>query len=105
MSLGALAAALLWGLSSVIGVVQTRIYAEMSAMFPEKSGGIPIYAHQGWKRYSTLVGPVATFGYWAGWSFGLATSGLIVGQLIQAEWFPHTTFTFWDVPSTRVSLC
>ena len=37
-------------------------------MFPHKSGGVAIYANEGWRKYSTLVGPVATFGYWIGWS-------------------------------------
>ena len=37
-------------------------------MFPDKSGGVAIYANEGWRKYTTLVGPVATFGYWIGWS-------------------------------------
>ena len=37
-------------------------------MFPYKSGGIALYAHEAWRKYLTLIGPLATFGYWIGWS-------------------------------------
>ena len=47
---------------------RTGVYSELAAMFPDKSGGIAIYAHEGWRKYSTLVGPVATLGYWFAWS-------------------------------------
>ena len=96
VALGAWAAVLLWAISVLIGGAQTRIFSEMSAMFPEKSGGLALYANQGWRRYSTLVGPIATFGYWFGWSVALAVVGLVIGELIQAQWFPHATWSFWD---------
>ena len=35
----------------------------------------------------TIIGPLATFGYWIGWSVVLAVNGLVAGTLIQAEWF------------------
>jgi amino acid transporter len=62
-------------------------------MFPHKSGGIALYAHEGWKKYFSLVGPIATFGYWFGWSAVLSIFGLIIGNLIQAQWFPDTTWS------------
>ena len=56
-------------------------------MFPGRSGGISLYANEGWRKYTTLVGPVATFGYWIGWSVVLALFGNVIGSLIQAQWF------------------
>ena len=56
-------------------------------MFPEKSGGIALYAHEAWRKYTTLVGPIATFGYWIGWSVVLSVNGLFVGSIIQSTWF------------------
>ena len=56
-------------------------------MFPNKSGGIALYAHEAWRKYLIFVGPVATFGYWIGWSVVLSINGLVAGTLIQAEWF------------------
>ena len=57
-------------------------------MFPHKSGGVAIYANEGWRKYTTLIGPVATFGYWIGWSVVLSFLGLFTGYIIQTAWFP-----------------
>jgi amino acid transporter len=86
--LGGWGAALLWGISAVCAVLLNTIYSELAAMFPEKSGGIALYAHEAWRRYTTLVGPIATFGYWIGWSVVLSVNGLFAGQIIQGAWFP-----------------
>ena len=59
-------------------------------MFPNKSGGIALYAHEAWRKYLTLIGPLATFGYWIGWSVVLSINGFVAGSLIQAEWFSRT---------------
>lgn len=94
--LGAWSAMLLWGVACVIAIAQNFIFAELAAMFPDKPGGIALYAHEGWRRYFSPVGAVAAVGYWAGWSFGLAVYGLIIGQLLAAQFFPHSTWTVWD---------
>jgi len=86
--LGGWGAAILWGISAACAVLINTIYAELAAMFPEKSGGLSLYAHEAWRKYTTLVGPVATFGYWIGWSVVLSTSGLFIGSLIGGTWFP-----------------
>lgn len=93
-ALGGWAAMFLWTVSMVIGVLSNWIYSEQAAMFPDKPGGIALYAHEGWRRYFSLVGPVATFGYWFAWSSVLALFGIVIGFLIQAEWFPGETWTF-----------
>jgi amino acid transporter len=95
-SLGAWHAVLLWGVSAAIAVVANLAYAELAAMFPEKPGGIALYAAEGWRRYLTLAGPVASFGYWFAWSSSMAVYAGIVGDLVQAEWFPGETWT-WDL--------
>ncbi len=87
-ALGVWGAMAFWGISMFLGVLQNWIYAETAAMFPEKPGGIALYAHEGWRRYFTLVGPVATFGYWFAWSSVLALFGVLTGTLIRAQWFP-----------------
>ena len=85
--LGGWGAALLWGISAIVAVFINTIYSELAAMFPEKSGGLALYAHEAWRKYTTLVGPIATFGYWIGWSVVLSTSGLFIGSVIQGAWF------------------
>jgi amino acid transporter len=91
--LGTTGAVVLWTISVCLGALQNNIYAELATMFPNKSGGISLFAHEAWRKYLTLIGPVATFGYWFAWSSVLAINGLIVGTLIQAEWFSDTTWT------------
>ena len=95
-SLGGWGAMLLWGVSMFLGTLQNWIYAETATMFPNKTGGIALYANEGWRRYFTLVGPVATFGYWFAWSTVLSIFGIVVGSLIQTQWFSHSTWTVWD---------
>ena len=86
--LGGWGAALLWAISAFVAVFINTIYSELAAMFPEKSGGLSLYAHEAWRKYTTLVGPIATFGYWIGWSVVLSFLGLFIGQLVQGAWFP-----------------
>lgn len=95
-ALGAWGAVLLWSISMIIGVGQNWIYAEMAAMFPDKPGGITMYAHEAWRKYFSPVGVVAAFGYWFAWSTVLSIFGLVVGALIQQQFFPHVTWHFFD---------
>ena len=93
---GVMGSVILWGISALIGMILTWIYIEPAMMFPNQSGGISLYANEAWRKYTTFVGPIATFGYWIGWSVVLAIFGKIIGDLIQARWFASTTFTVWD---------
>src|SRR5829696_4821320 len=61
-ALGTGGAFLLWSISICLGALQNNIHAELASMCPNKSGGVALYAHEAWRKYSTLVGPVATFG-------------------------------------------
>ena len=92
-ALGTGGAFLLWSISICLGALQNNIHAELASMFPNKSGGVALYAHEAWRKYLTLIGPVATFGYWIGWSVVLSINGLVAGTLIQAEWFSDTTWS------------
>ena len=87
-TIGAWGSVILWGISASVGLVQNFIYAETAAMFPDKPGGISLYAHEGWRSRFNLFGPIAAFGYWIGWSVVLSFVGNIVGALAVAEWFP-----------------
>lgn len=95
--LGGWGALLLWAFSVVVGALSNYIYSELAAMFPHLSGGLSVYAHEAWKKYFSLVGPVAAFGYWIGWSVVLSATGVIVGFLVQAQWYPSSaTSTAWN---------
>ncbi|MDT7661538.1 MAG: hypothetical protein QOD04_1094 [Pseudonocardiales bacterium] len=91
--LGTTGALVLWLVSVLLGSFQNNIYAELATMFPEKSGGIAVYAHEAWRKYFSPIGPLATFGYWFAWSTVLSISGLVCGTLIAAEFFPNATWS------------
>jgi amino acid transporter len=92
-ALGTGGACALWTISILLGAMQNNIHAELACMFPNKSGGIALYAHEAWRKYLTLIGPLATFGYWIGWSVVLSINGLVAGTLIHAEWFSSTDWS------------
>ena len=60
---------------------------------PGQAGRNRVYAHEGWRKYFSLIGPIATFGYWFAWSSVLAIFGTTIGYLVQAEWAAGETWT------------
>ncbi|MGH2802205.1 MAG: APC family permease [Thermoleophilaceae bacterium] len=90
--LGTTGAFVLWTISVLLGALQNNIYAELATMFKDKPGGIALFAHEAWRKYFSFVGPIATFGYWFAWSSVLAINGLVVGTLIQAEFFSDSAW-------------
>jgi amino acid transporter len=95
-ALGTWGAVALWAISAAVGMLQAWIYAETASMFPDKPGGISLYAHEGWRGRFSLVGPIGAYGYWIGWSVVLSIFGVLIGTLIQAQWFPNSTWSFYD---------
>ena len=93
---------MLWTISVSFGALQNNIYAELATMFPQKAGGIALYAHEAWRKYLSLRRP--------GGHLRLlvrvverpgdqrATS---IGTLVQAEWFSDTTWTQDGAASSR----
>lgn len=95
--IGALGALAVWLGSMLIAVLQNKVYTEPATMFPQHSGGISLYAFEGWRSRFSLAGPMSAIGYWAGWSSVLAIFGLTIGDLVQAQWFPRQTWSFAHV--------
>jgi len=95
-AVGAWGALFLWATASLIGGLQAWIYSETAAMFPDKPGGISLYAHEGWRGRFSLLGPIGAFGYWIGWSVVLSIFGKVIGDLVISKWFPATTWHFSD---------
>ena len=85
LTLGPVWASIIWFLSAVVGGLSAYIYAEPAAMFPDKSGGLSMFAKEGWRQHFSLAGPIATFGYWFAWSSVLAIYGGIIGTLLLSE--------------------
>ena len=95
--LGTWGAVLVTGIVATIALLQNVLWAEMAAMFPNKVGGITLFANEAWKRRFPPVGALSTFGYWCGWSLVLGVFGIGLGSLIQAQWFPTATWA-WHTP-------
>jgi amino acid transporter len=83
----------LWVATTVVAILLTRIYSEMAAMFPQKSGGIAMYAEEAWKRYASFVGPLATWGYWLAWTSSIAVFAGLIALLLQTEFAMGATWT------------
>lgn len=103
-AIGAWPAIMIGGGLAIIAVFQNRLFAEMAAMFPGKSGGVAMYATEAWKRYALPLGPVITMGYWFGWAMVLSLTGLTMGSLVQAQWFPEQTWTLFSTGPVDVGL-
>ncbi len=91
---------ILWAGSAAFGMLQAWIYSEPATMFGHKSGGISLYAHEGWRKYSTLVGPLSAFGYWIGWSVVLSIFGKVIGDLATSQWWPHSSISIGFLGNT-----
>lgn len=90
VKLGVIACIGVWMLSVTMGALQANIYAELALMFPHKSGSLPSWAQEAFKRYTPLVGPFAAWAYWLGWCVVLAINGLLAGEYLRAAAFPNT---------------
>lgn len=102
-SIGTWAVVMLMAISCTVGLLQNYVYAELAGMFPDKAGGVAMYAHEAWRRYFGPTGAIAAFGYWAGWSFGVAVMALGFGTLLHAEFFPDSAWTI-DLGAVDVGL-
>lgn len=103
-AIGAIPAALVCALLAVVALLQNKLFAEMAAMFPDKTGGVATFAIEGWKCYFAAIAPVAAFGYWCGWALVLSLIGLTIGSLIQGQWFPHATWVLFRVAGVDFGL-
>lgn len=96
-AIGAIPTAIICIVLSVVALLQNRLFSEMAAMFPDKTGGVATFAAEAWKRHFAPIGPLAAFGYWCGWALVLALAGLTIGSLVQAQWFPQSTWTLFSL--------
>lgn len=59
---------LVWGVSMVMGLIQSFTYAEIAGLFPNKSGGASIYGAAAWVRYAKVIAPLSVWCNWLAWS-------------------------------------
>ena len=103
-SIGAIAATvgtpsvLLWTVSVVFGLIQSVTYAEISGMYPHKSGGTSVYGAMAWMPYSRFIGPISVWCNWLAWTPVLAISaGLGGGYVLTALFPPDSVINTWSL--------
>lgn len=89
---------LLWTVSVVFGLIQSVTYAEISGMFPHKSGGTSVYGAMAWMPYSKFIGPISVWCNWLAWTPVLAISaGLGAGYLLTALFPADAAINTWEL--------
>lgn len=103
-ALGAWGALLVAGVMGLVALLSNFLFAEMATMFPEKPGSLSMYAREGMRRHFVPGGVLGAYGYWLGYSLAIGFNGLMIGQLIQAQWFADQTWTLGFVGGVQLSL-
>ena len=103
-SIGAVASAAgnisagVWIISMLIGFVQCFTYAEISGLFPKKSGGASVYGAIAWVPYGKMLGPISVWANWFSWSPVLAIgSGLAAGYVLNLLFPPDALIRTWQI--------
>ena len=102
-SIGAVAAVVgkvswvIWIASVLMGFIQSFTYAEITGLFPDKSGGASIYGAIAWFRYSKWLAPVSVWCNWFAWSPVQAIgSGLAAGYILNGLFAPDSVINTWQ---------
>src|SRR5882724_13701639 len=102
-SIGAVAATvgkptwIVFAASIAMGFIQSFTYAEISGLFPHKSGGASVYGAIAWVRYSKFVAPVSVWCNWIAWSPVLALgTSLAAGYALSAMFPADSVFNTWS---------
>ncbi len=103
-SIGAVASAAgnisagVWILSMLIGFIQCFTYAEISGLFPKKSGGASVYGAIAWVPYGKMLGPISVWANWFSWSPVLAIgSGLAAGYVLNLLFPADSLIRTWQI--------
>ncbi len=98
------------------GYIVCLLLAELSAMMPDRSGGLPSYAYPAfktrWPRFAEHVNGFTAWAYWLGW-FPVAPLNMILASLYIADRFNlssagfaplGTSITWWTLGISIVGL-
>ncbi|CAG9179718.1 APC family permease [Cupriavidus pinatubonensis] len=88
----------IWILAILVGFAQSFVYAEISGLYPHKSGGASVYGALGWVRYSKFVAPVSVWCNWIAWSPMLALgTSLAAGYMLSCLFPPDSVINSWQI--------
>jgi amino acid transporter len=90
-------------LITITGYLVCLMLAELSAMMPDRSGGLPSYAYPAfkvrWPRFAEHVNGFTAWAYWLGW-FPVAPLNMILASFYIAERFHLSTAGFSPLGTT-----
>src|SRR6202142_4231590 len=82
---------------TITGYAVCLLLAELSAMMPDRSGGLPSYAYPAfkvrWPRFAEHVNGFTAWAYWLGW-FPVAPLNMILASLYIADRFHLSSGSF-----------
>jgi amino acid transporter len=85
---------------TISGYVVCLLLAELSAMMPDRSGGLPSYAYPAykdrWPRFAEHVNGFTAWAYWLGW-FPVAPLNMILASAYIADRFNLTSGTITPI--------
>jgi amino acid transporter len=89
---------------TITGYIVCLLLAELSAMMPDRAGGLPSYAYPAykdrWPRFAEHVNGFTAWAYWLGW-FPVAPLNMILASFYIADRFnldTSSTFTLLSTP-------
>src|ERR1700743_1574049 len=101
---------------TITGYIVCLLLAELSAMMPDRSGGLPSYAYPAfrprWPRFAEHVNGFTAWAYWLGW-FPVAPLNMILASLYISDRFKlssagfsplGTTISWWTLGISVVGL-
>src|SRR6266567_4817183 len=101
---------------TITGYIVCLLLAELSAMMPDRSGGLPSYAYPAykdrWPRFAEHVNGFTAWAYWLGW-FPVAPLNMILASFYITERFHlsqkgitpiHTPISYWTLAISLVGI-
>jgi amino acid transporter len=81
----------IWGVSMMMGFLQSFTYAEIAGLFPNKSGGASVYGAAAWLKYSKIVAPLSVWCNWYAWTPVLSLGSVLAAGYILGILEPSPT--------------
>ncbi|WP_293232068.1 APC family permease [Paludibacterium sp.] len=89
---------LIWIAAILVGFVQSFTYAEISGLYPHKSGGASVYGAMAWAPYSKFLAPVSVWCNWIAWSPMLALGSSLAASYVLSNGFPaDAAINTWQI--------
>jgi amino acid transporter len=80
-----------WAVAALVGLAMALPFAELVGLFPGQAGGIAVVAAEVFRPYSRLLGVVVQWGYWLGWTLGLAINAILLGDYLRQRYLPGSS--------------